>query len=112
MKRGAGFLPGPYGDEHRYPDPEAVCANEIRPEVERADPEVEAVQVRGDEVNQASVELAQTYGELENVAEGLPGCNGVAGSRKTIGEIKQKLYFGQRLQMGRVRIKVDLCVNT
>jgi hypothetical protein len=84
LKCCAYFLPGSYGNEHRYPNPETVCANEICPEVEWTDPEVEAIQVCGDKVNQASVELTQTNGELENMAEGLLGCNSIAASRKKL----------------------------
>jgi len=84
----ANHLPAPHGDERWYPNPETVCANEICPEVEWTDPEVEAIQVCGDKVNQASVELTQTNGELENMAEGLMGCNSVAASRKKL--VRQK----------------------
>ncbi|WVZ71881.1 hypothetical protein U9M48_020413 [Paspalum notatum var. saurae] len=42
----ANPLPTPHGDERWYPNPETVCANEICPEVEWTDPEVEAIQSR------------------------------------------------------------------
>jgi hypothetical protein len=58
LKRCRDLLPAPRGDERRYDHPQTVVADEIRPEVERARPEAEAVQVRGDEVEQAPVELA------------------------------------------------------
>lgn len=58
LKRCRDLLPAPRGDERRYDHPRTVGADEIRPEVERARPEAEAVQVRGDEVEQAPVELA------------------------------------------------------
>jgi len=80
----ANHLPAPHGDERWYPNPETVCANEICPEVEWTDPEVEAIQVCGDEVNQAPVELTQTDGELENMAIGLVGCNGIAATSKFV----------------------------
>jgi hypothetical protein len=78
------LLPTPHGDERWYPNPETVCANEICPEVEWTDPEVEAIQVCSDEVNQAPVELAQADGELENMAVGLAGCNGITASSKLV----------------------------
>jgi len=78
------LLPTPHGDERWYPSPETVCANEICPEVEWTDPEVEAIQVCGDEVNQASVELAQADGELENMAVGLAGSNGITANSKLV----------------------------
>ena len=84
MKCCAYFLPGSYGNERWYPNPETVCTNEICPEVEWADPEVEAIQVRSDEVNKAPVELAQADGELENMAIGLVGCNGIAATSKFV----------------------------
>ena len=58
------LLPASCRNERWYDNPRDVCADEIRPEVEWTGPEVEAGQVRGDEVEQASVELAQANGEL------------------------------------------------
>jgi hypothetical protein len=78
------FLPTPHDDECWYPNPETVCKNEICPKVERTDPEVEAIQVCSDEINHASVELAQADGNLENMAVRLAGCNGIAASGKLV----------------------------
>jgi hypothetical protein len=74
----ANDLPAPHGNERWYPNPETVCTNEICPEIEWSDPEVEASQVRSDEVNKAPVELAQADSELKNMTIGLVGCNGIA----------------------------------
>ena len=111
LKCCAYFLPGSYGNEHRYPNPETVCTNEICPEVEWADPEVEAIQVCSDEVNQASVELTQTDGELENMAAGLPGCNGVAASTKKNLVRLERIQIGSGCKWGESKTKL-LCVYT
>jgi hypothetical protein len=67
----ASLLPAPYD----------CCTNEICPEVERTDPEVEAIQVRGDEVQKAPVEMAQTNTEHENMTVGLTRSYGIAARR-------------------------------
>ena len=81
MNRCADVLPAPSGDQQRYHNPRTVCTDEVRPEVERTGPEVEAIQVGGGEVDDASIELAETHGELEDMAVGLPGCNSIAANR-------------------------------
>jgi hypothetical protein len=47
----ANLLPAPYGARRWYHNPWTVCTDEICPEVERNDPEVE---VRGDESTKSS----------------------------------------------------------
>ena len=92
-----GHLPAPCSDERWHDNPRAVRADEIRPEVEWTRPEVEASQVCGDEVEQASVELAQANGELEDVAVGLAGCNCIAASRKLVVRIRSRLILSSVL---------------
>ena len=92
-----GHLPAPCSDERWHDNPRAVRADEIRPEVEWTRPEVEASQVCGDEVEQASVELAQANGELEDVGVGLAGCNCIAASRKLVVRIRSRLILSSVL---------------
>jgi hypothetical protein len=84
LKSCAYLLPEPYGNQCWNHNPGAVCTNEVCPEVEWTSPEVEAIQVGSNEVNQASIDLTQTDSELKNMAVGLSGCNGVSASSKFV----------------------------
>jgi heat shock protein HslJ len=84
MNRSADLFPAPSGDKQRYHNPRTVRSNKVCPEVEGTGPEVEAIQIGGGKVHNASIELTQTHGELEDMAIGLPGCNRIAASWKFV----------------------------
>jgi len=84
LKCSTDLLPGSHGNECWYHNPRTVRTNEVCPEVEGTGPEIEAIQVGSNEVNQASIELTQADSELKNMAVGLPGCNSVAASSKLL----------------------------
>jgi hypothetical protein len=77
LKCSTYLLPGSHGNERWYHNPRTVRTYEVSPEVEGTGPEIEAIQVGSNEVNQATIKLTQADRELKNMAVGLPGCNSV-----------------------------------
>lgn len=108
------LLPASHDDERWYDNPRAVCSDVICPVVVRASREIVTQQEGGNEVDKASIKLAERDCKLKGVIVWLPCSDGISISNNfKENYLDKRQRYGSRFHSQRnCRVsEVDRCVD-